>query len=31
VRIESALEKGTSVFVSFPASRCIAIPVARTA
>jgi two-component system, cell cycle sensor histidine kinase PleC len=31
VRIESALGKGTSVFISFPASRCITVPAAQSA
>jgi signal transduction histidine kinase len=31
VRIESALGKGTAVFILFPASRCLAVPTARSA
>jgi len=31
VRIESALERGTSVFITFPASRCMDAPAARSA
>jgi two-component system cell cycle sensor histidine kinase PleC len=31
VRIESALGKGTAVFILFPASRCLAVPTTRSA
>ena len=31
VRLESISGKGTSVFISFPASRCIPVPTARSA
>jgi len=31
VRLESVLKKGTSVFLSFPASRCAAIPMLQSA
>ena len=31
VRLESVLKKGTSVFLSFPASRCAPIPIVQSA
>jgi signal transduction histidine kinase len=31
VRIESALRKGTAVFILFPASRCLGVPIVRSA